>query len=167
MLLDRLVEHLPMAVRQRTCVVFDAKDPPAGVQDRFECGSIRVRFAVDYPEADDLIEKLILRHSAAKQLTVVSSDNRIKMAATRRGAAVWDSDRWIDRLVDGRLELAVDRSKWAGPSKIATRQNPPETTPENRPADARGLPPDNPGLPPDDRGLPPDDVERWLDEFGF
>lgn len=139
MLLDRLTWHLPERVRQRTCVVFDAKDPPPGVSDRFEHEFIRVRFAVEYPEADDLLEKIIARHSAAKQLTVVSSDNRVKTAASRRGATAWLSDEWLDRLMDGKLELAVDRSKWM-PDQGISNSDPTATS---------------------------SDVDQWLDEFGF
>ena len=108
LLLSRLAEHLPAVVRDKTLVVFDAKDPPPGVADALEHETIRVRFAVEHDEADDLIEELIAEHSAPKRLMVVSSDNRLRTAASRRGASVANSDEWIDALVDGVVRLAVE-----------------------------------------------------------
>src|SRR5262245_59949070 len=49
-------------------VVFDAAKAPAGAQEDQNYHGIQVRFAVSEFEADDLIEKLIRRASAPKQL---------------------------------------------------------------------------------------------------
>ncbi len=43
-----------------------------------------ILYAVNDEDADERIEKLIAAHSAPKNLTVVSSDHRIRQAATRR-----------------------------------------------------------------------------------
>lgn len=106
-LLDRLADHIDPNTRRRTCVVFDAANPPPGRPSRFEHASIDVRFAVDHAEADDLIEELIAAHSAPKRLTVVSSDRRIRDAASRRGATPWEAQPWLDELLDGRLRLGA------------------------------------------------------------
>ena len=145
LLLGRLAEHIPSAVRRRTVVVFDAKDPPSGVEDQFDHESMTVRFAVGYDEADDLIEAFIASHSAAKQLMVVTSDNRLQTAAIRRGASVTDSDRWIDALVDGDVRLAIDAAKYAPRGSIDANSD------------------DFEGPPSTDQPT----TEDWLSEFGY
>ncbi len=105
-LIERLVKHLPTRIRIRCCVVFDAANPPLGAVDRYEIEGIRIRFAVGYPEADDLLEELILAHTAPKQLAVVSTDQRIQTAARSRGATALDSQPWLDELLDDRIGLA-------------------------------------------------------------
>lgn len=104
-LLQRLVEHLDEQVRRRTCVVFDAKDAPKQFQSRYQHRGIDVWFAVDYPEADDLLEEIIAHHRAPKTLSVVSSDHRIVVAARKRRAGCFDSAEWLDQLLDGRTLL--------------------------------------------------------------
>jgi len=110
-LVRRLSQHLQDDVRRRTCVVFDAQQPPRDRPSQFEVDEIEVRFAVNYPEADDLIEEMIAAHSAPKQLAVVSSDHRVQTAARRRGAASFDSQPWLDKLMDGRLQLSPTARK--------------------------------------------------------
>lgn len=97
-LLARLAELLTDEERQRTTVVFDAKDAPIGGSDADVRNGIRILFAQDTAEADDLIEQLIARHSVPKRLLVVSSDHRLHKAARRRKAKACDSDRFLDRL---------------------------------------------------------------------
>ncbi len=82
--------------RQRTTVVFDAKDAPVdgSRQDMFQ--GILIEYSPRGQEADDVIEALIRTHSAPKQLLVVSSDHRLHKAARRRRAHVRDSDRFLD-----------------------------------------------------------------------
>jgi predicted RNA-binding protein with PIN domain len=104
-LLDRLVEHLSEPIRSRTLVVFDAKAPPRDRPSRFNQQGIEVWFAVDYPEADDLLEEIIVQHPVPKNLTVVSSDHRIQTAARRRRAGCFDADQWMDQLLDGHAQL--------------------------------------------------------------
>ena len=82
--------------RERTTIVFDAKDAPAGGsrQDMFQ--GILIEYSPPGQEADDVIELLIRQHSAPKQLLVVSSDHRLHKAARRRRAHARDSDRFLD-----------------------------------------------------------------------
>ena len=73
---------------------------------------LTVHFASQYDDADSLIEELIRRESAPRQLTVVSSDHRLQRAAHRRKAAGVDSDVWYDevvRLRRQRQQTAADR----------------------------------------------------------
>lgn len=141
-LLDRLAEHLDDDTRARTCVVFDAADPPPDRPHRFTYSTIEVRFAVGYPEADDLLEELIAVHSAPKRLAVVSSDRRVQAAAARRSCAIFDSQPWLDDLLEGRLRLARRSSGTEFEVDDATAE---------KPADA----------------VPPEDIGTWLDLFGI
>jgi len=142
LLIKRLAEHLELAARERTCVVFDAADPPPDQPSHFWISGIEVRFAVDHPEADDLLEELIAAHSAPKSLAVVSSDQRIQTAARRRGSLALDSQSWFDRLLDGKVILAVSPRSGAGQGGEADAADKPQQT-------------------------HPEDVQQWLREFGF
>lgn len=69
-------------------VVFDAAQAPPGVEPEQDYHGIHVHFAVHGREADDLIEDLIHRASAPRQLVVVSDDHRLQRAARQRRCAV-------------------------------------------------------------------------------
>jgi predicted RNA-binding protein with PIN domain len=61
---------------------------------------IHVQFAKGKQEADDVIESVIRRWSAPKDLFVVSDDRRIQRAARRRSCQVWGCEpflAWLDR----------------------------------------------------------------------
>lgn len=107
LLIDRLIKHLPSHICDRTCLVFDAANPPRDRPSDYHVQGLNVRFAVGYPQADDLIEEIIAQHSSPKRLTVVSSDHRIQNSAKRRGATSFDSDIWLDQLMDGQVKLAI------------------------------------------------------------
>jgi hypothetical protein len=84
----------------RVTVIFDALGAPPGATEVKDYKGIQVRFAVRQQEADDLIEFLIGRDSAPKQLSVVSDDHRIQQAAHRRRCVVLgcgDYLDWLDR----------------------------------------------------------------------
>lgn len=140
--IQRLTTHLNDRVLSRTCVVFDATDPPRDRPHRFEVKGLRVWYSVGYREADDLLEELILQHSAPKQLAVVSSDRRVQVAAARRGATAFESQEWLDRLLEGICGLA--------PSQQAK-------------LDREGQGSDD-----DQKPLPNhDETDDWMKEFGF
>jgi uncharacterized protein len=125
LLLSRLVQKLPPRVRVRCCVVFDAASPPPNVVDQYEFEGIVVRFSVEYPEADDLLEEIIASHSAPKQLCVVSSDHRIQAAAKTRGATTFESQAWLDDLLDGRIGLAPEKRNRAGQGSDSNQKKKP------------------------------------------
>lgn len=104
-LLDLLAESLPPDEAPRTVVVFDAQRPPPGFPHTMRHRGLIVYFASDHDDADALLEELIARHSAPRQLTVVSSDHRLHRAARRRRARAVDSDVWHEELLRGRNEL--------------------------------------------------------------
>ena len=106
-LIDQLVTGLDKELACQTTVVFDAAAAPPGLESRYVQSGIEIEFAIGYREADDRLEELISQHSSPKRLTVVSSDHRIQSAARRRGALAVNSDVWLDRLIDGRVLLAI------------------------------------------------------------
>ena len=97
-LLNFLAATLSPAQVRRTTVVFDSRQAPLGGVAAATHRGIRVRFAVGFAEADDLIEVLIREDSAPRRFTVVSSDHRLHRAARRRRAVAVDSEDWLARL---------------------------------------------------------------------
>lgn len=95
-LLSFLSGHLDEGQRQRTTVVFDAKDPPPDADHSSFYKEMHVEFAPRGMDADDVIEERIAEHSAPKRLLVISSDHRLHKAARRRRAKVKDSDKFLD-----------------------------------------------------------------------
>ena len=142
-LVGRLVKHLTDVQRMGTCIVFDAAKPPEGRPSEFTVEGIDVRFAVGYPEADDLLEEMISAHSAPKNLTVVSSDHRVQAAAKRRGSRFHDSQPWLDDLLDGKIASTCESQGRAG----------------------HGVDEDSSGKP--NRVINDQQLEAWLREFGF
>ncbi|MGB7344769.1 MAG: NYN domain-containing protein [Pirellulaceae bacterium] len=140
-LINRLVTHLDETTRARTCVVFDAANPPRDRPSEFVIDSIQVRFAIDYPEADDLIEEIIAAHHSPKQLAVVSSDHRIQAAARRRGAVCFDSEPWLDDLLDNKVRLAITLASPTGQGSVEPEKPTGKLTDEH--------------------------VSDWMKEFGF
>jgi predicted RNA-binding protein with PIN domain len=142
-LISRLKNYLTPESCQRTCVVFDAANPPPDRSNRFEIAGIDIRFAVDHPEADDLIEEIIRDHHAPKQLTVISSDHRVQAAAKRRGATAFDSEPWIDDLLDGKVRL----SSWT--NRAGQGSNRKENAEDSKPS------------------VEQNEVNDWMKKFGF
>ena len=162
-LIQRLATHLSDDLCPRTCVVFDAANPPRDRPHQFRISGIDVRFAVGYPEADDLLEELIASHSAPKQLAVVSSDHRVQAAARRRNCAVFDAQPWLDDLLEGRVRLAA-RARGGGRGRGAGQGGGEQGGDERR--GGKQGPSDSDAT--DRRGdLDGEQVDRWLREFGF
>ncbi len=97
-LLLRIADLIDDGHRSLFTIVFDAKQPPVDLPDRGQFKSMHVRYAQDHPEADDLIEELIHRHSTPKRLLVVSGDQRLRTAAKRKGAHSITSEEFLDAL---------------------------------------------------------------------
>jgi predicted RNA-binding protein with PIN domain len=83
-------------------VVFDAAGAPPGLIHDQECQGIHVRFAIDQEQADDLIESMIHKCPAPKQLGVVSDDRRIRKAAQRRGCIAVGCADFLEELARRR-----------------------------------------------------------------
>ncbi|WP_422926568.1 NYN domain-containing protein [Singulisphaera sp. PoT] len=87
-----------------TTVVFDALDPPREQPREMKHKGISVIYAVSEDSADDRIEQLIAKHSSPKNLSVISSDNRIRIAASRRKAKVFSADEFLEFLQSRRRQ---------------------------------------------------------------
>lgn len=95
-LLGILARHLDGETRKRTTVVFDSREK--GLPNQFTSHDVLVEFANAYASADEMIVLLVRKHSAPKQLTVVTSDHQIQRVVLARGAKSIDSDVWLDSL---------------------------------------------------------------------
>ncbi|MBV9125553.1 MAG: NYN domain-containing protein [Planctomycetes bacterium] len=103
-------------------VVFDAAHPQAGQEDVLNYQGIQVRFAVNYPAADDLIEALIRQDSAPRQLTVVSNDHRLQQAARRRQCVVMGCADFLEELERRRRQKQRRPPKEAEKREVASEE---------------------------------------------
>jgi predicted RNA-binding protein with PIN domain len=94
--LNDLADALGPLESARTTVVFDAAAAPPGVPRVARHKGLSVVYAVDDENADARIERLLAEHTSPKSLTVVSTDRRVRQAATRRRAQVMTADAfWV------------------------------------------------------------------------
>jgi predicted RNA-binding protein with PIN domain len=83
-------------------VVFDASAAPPGLPPEQVDRGIRIVFARAGQEADDVIEQLIAKDSAAKGLQVVSDDHRLQQVGRRRGCKVLGCEEFLTWLLKQR-----------------------------------------------------------------
>ena len=95
--LNRMAAALGPLVHDTT-VVFDASKPPGDFPIESVYKGITVVFALSDEDADARIEGMIAHHSNPKALTVVSTDRRVRQAATRRKAKAMRADDYLDRM---------------------------------------------------------------------
>lgn len=93
----------------KTTVVFDAAAPPEHLPATTKHKGLSIVFAVNDDDADERIEALIAAHSAPRKLVVVSTDLRIRQAASRRKATPMTADAFLNELDRrrGRLRLRI------------------------------------------------------------
>ena len=96
--LNDLASTLDPVEAHLTTVVFDANDGPDHIPATSRHRGIAVVFAKDHDSADEQIEDLIAHHSNPKSLTVVSTDHRVRVAATRKRAKVLSADEFLTRM---------------------------------------------------------------------
>lgn len=97
-LLNFLADRLDPAELARTTIVFDSHGAPKKLPRLLVHRGLTVRFAAQYDSADTMIEELIREDTAPRQLTVVSSDHRVRKAARRRRAKAVKSELWFAEL---------------------------------------------------------------------
>jgi len=128
-----LVRKLTKRELSRTSIVFDARHPPENVPHTWLQSGLHVQFAAPEQEgdADVLIEELISRHSAPRQLVIVSSDHRLQQAAKRRRAAFITSEMFVDQLEERTAiieeEAAAGKPAEQGPRNPKYTGQPDET----------------------------------------
>lgn len=123
--LDKLAEYLSAEESSNTVVIFDAGHRGKEQPRHYARNSIRVEFAMDYANADSMIQELIRDHNTPKQLLVVSSDHQIQRTAKARKANFIDSDEWIV-LLESRTKSKIKSNKTNSNSR-----QPPKTDTEN------------------------------------
>lgn len=104
--LRRLAEALGPIDAHLTTVVFDAAKPPADQPSSHRFLGLSVLFAVSTETADERIEELLAVHSAPKNLTLVSSDLRVRRAGEKRKARVRSTEEFLDDLDDRMAKKA-------------------------------------------------------------
>jgi len=97
-LLHFLESRLSFQERQNTTIVFDVHQLKDEIVPHESFAQMRIINAVNYPDADTCIEELIIKHSAPKQLIVVSADHRLHRAAQKRKATAIDSEDFFEYL---------------------------------------------------------------------
>ena len=94
--LCRIIGEYLYRIKKKGRIVFDGIGP----KDKTAFNNLKnleVVFSGSSHEADDIIEKLVLENTAPKNLTVVSSDRRVKAAAKKRKATAVDCvDFWTE-----------------------------------------------------------------------
>lgn len=108
-LLNFIASTLPPDEVPRTTIVFDARDAPHGLPRELNHRGLKVMYASQYEDADELIEELIRSDSVPRQLVVVSSDNRIQRAARRRRATPVNSDIWYAEIIQQHRHRTGDK----------------------------------------------------------
>jgi predicted RNA-binding protein with PIN domain len=96
--LNRLAEGLGAVASHQTTVVFDAREAPRHLPRESTYKGLTVIYADEDEGADARIERLIAAHSVPKSLTVVSTDHRIRKAASRRKARTLTADAFWQEL---------------------------------------------------------------------
>jgi predicted RNA-binding protein with PIN domain len=115
-LIEFLASQVDRAKFKTITVVFDSANSPPGLASYFEEQGIKVHFARDHRDADELLEELIAASHAPGRLTVVSSDHRVQRAAKRRGATAVDSQVWFaEQRTTSQRKAKTKEVKPAGP----------------------------------------------------
>lgn len=104
-LISHLHSHLSLDLLQKTCLVFDASRVGVTESDFHTERGIAVVFSTQHPEADDLLEELIRKHTSPKSLLVVSSDHRIRQCANARRARPSTSEQFLRDLQESRFKV--------------------------------------------------------------
>jgi uncharacterized protein len=105
--LSELAGALGAVAAHETTVVFDAREAPGHLPREATHQGMTVLFADGEEGADERIERLIAAHSAPKALRVVSTDRRIRQAATRRKARALSSEAFWQQLESSRGSRAA------------------------------------------------------------
>jgi predicted RNA-binding protein with PIN domain len=128
--LNDLADALGPLEASQTTVVFDASKAPDDVPREVPHKGLTVVFAVDVEDADTRIEQLIAAHSHPKVLTVVSSDRRVRQAASRRKARAVTAEAFWSEL-DARKSASKrggrDRNLPPAPAPHSSELSPEES----------------------------------------
>lgn len=97
-LLKFLSEHLSEMEAVRTTVVFDARHPPVAAPRFITHGHIRVLFASPHGDADRMIEEMLESSDAPRNVTLISNDRRLQLAARAERSDCISSTDFLESL---------------------------------------------------------------------
>ena len=109
--LDDIAQALGSERAAQTTVVFDASAPPGDFPLITSYHGIHLIFALEDEDADSRIERIIEQDSNPRTLTVISSDRRIRLAASRRRARPLTSEQFWDWFDDLRTQAALAKKR--------------------------------------------------------
>jgi predicted RNA-binding protein with PIN domain len=124
--LDELLLAMGPHRARSTTVVFDASVHPGDFDLSDNYQGLSILFALGDESADARIEALIASDSDPKALSVVSSDRRIRQAASRRKSKSITAEvfwEWIDELKD-RVRRAQARIPVPKPGTVRPKSKP-------------------------------------------
>jgi len=113
--LCKLVGRYLKQTKQRGEIIFDGRGP-LDKSGFVVTAGLQVLFSGSAADADTVIENRIKASTAPKQLTVVSSDNRLIKAAKVRKAVALTADEFWEQVVK---KLARERRESEPPGKLA------------------------------------------------
>ena len=91
--------------RGEVTVVFD-RGIVGGVSRELSGAGVKVIFARDPQEADDLIRRRI--HRGQQGLTVVTNDWALRQEAKLHDVETWQADEFVEKMTSGRAQSAVE-----------------------------------------------------------
>jgi predicted RNA-binding protein with PIN domain len=113
--LCRLLSSWDSEGRQGITIVFDGYRPATPADGPVAEGELTIRYS-DKGTADSRIVEMLNASHSARNLTVVSTDREVRMAARRRRAASVDSTSFIER-IRRELDRAERRHRREPPEK--------------------------------------------------
>ena len=164
-------------LRRKVTVIFDA-GLPAGEAKHLSGGGVKAVFAPNNSSADAVIIRRIEAIGNPPEYVIVTSDNAVAAAATRRRIAVQPSETFAANMMSDRRFGGSDNAESKRPE--APAMNPdemqewlsifgpePETPRPARPA--RKPPPPKPTTPKKktEEEKAADDIDEWLRLFGY
>lgn len=84
---------------EKVTIVFDGSAPRTALAEQISVPSVEVRYSGRGIKADDTLERLINENSAARLLTVVSTDREVAQAARRRKAKTLRADAFWEKVL--------------------------------------------------------------------
>ena len=99
-------------------VVFDASGAPPGAAAEDDYRGIHIYYALDR-SADDLIETLIERDAAPRQLTIVSDDHRLQQAGRRRRCPILGCLDYVEEMERRRQHKPAAREASSKPESVS------------------------------------------------
>lgn len=124
-LLKFLSEHLSEMEAVRTTVVFDARHPPVAAPRFITHGHIRVLFASPHGDADRMIEEMLESSDAPRNVTLISNDRRLQLAARAERSDCISSTDFLESL-RGRSSPRSGSRKLKAAEKPDSISNPAE-----------------------------------------